>query len=112
MDTVMFQTTDRRFFPLGEQATLVAENLRLFACGKFPDDVKLAADLGSRTDWTAGALTLANTIEETLTDARGGPIPLDDEATAEALFGALRLITNPTREVSTLSQRLASQLGH
>ncbi len=38
---VTFQTSDGTLYPLGGQATLVAENLRLFAAGKFPDDAAL-----------------------------------------------------------------------
>jgi hypothetical protein len=75
-------------YPLTErQATLLAEKLRLFAKGEFPDDVRrLAAGEG----WIEGARPAADVIEDTLVERRIGPIPLEGK-TADAIFQVLRI---------------------
>ncbi|MGA2319480.1 MAG: hypothetical protein ABSG95_01885 [Solirubrobacteraceae bacterium] len=52
---VTFETSDGSLNPLGEQATLVAENLRLFAIGKFSRDAELVERMGASPDWSNGA---------------------------------------------------------
>jgi hypothetical protein len=89
---------------------LIAENLRLFARGKFPADEQLAAKLGAKPDWTGGALALADSIEETLTDSRTGPVPIEGLA-ANALFGALATITNPAPDTAALREHLRTALS-
>jgi hypothetical protein len=47
---VTFETSDGGLYPLEEQATLVAENLRLFAVGKFPQDAELVERMSASRD--------------------------------------------------------------
>jgi hypothetical protein len=86
MEQVVFQVGGG-LYPLPErQATLLAEKLRLFAKGTFPDDVRrLAAGEG----WIEGARPAADVIEDTLVERRLGPIPLEGQ-TADAVLHVLR----------------------
>jgi hypothetical protein len=87
MEQVVFEVGGS-LYPLPErQATLLAERLRLFAQGKFPDEVhRLAAGEG----WIEGARPAADVIEDTLVERRIGPIPLEGKA-ADAVFQVLRI---------------------
>jgi hypothetical protein len=87
MEQVVFEVGGG-LYPLPEgQATILAEKLRLFAKGKFPDDVRrLAAGEG----WIEGARPAADVIEDTLVERRIGPIPLEGK-TADAVFQVLRI---------------------
>ena len=69
MEEVVFEVGGG-LYPLPErQATILAEKLRLFAKGKFPDDVRrLAAGAG----WIEGARPAADLIEDTLVERRLG----------------------------------------
>ena len=87
MEQVVFEVGGG-LYPLPErQATLLAEKLRLFAKGTFPDEVRrLAAGEG----WIEGARPAADVIEDILVERRVGPIPLEGKA-ADAVFQVLRI---------------------
>jgi hypothetical protein len=74
-------------------ATLPAEDLRLYAAGKF-DTGELTRLPGVAPDWGEGALALADAIEDTLTETRTGPIPLAGNAASTA-GAVLRVIVHP-----------------
>jgi len=87
MEQVVFEV-EGGLYPFTEcQATLLAEKLRLFAKGKFPDDVRR---LSAGEGWIEGARPAADVIEDTLVERRVGPIPLEGE-TADAVFQVLRI---------------------
>lgn len=108
---VIFQTSDGQLYRLAEQATLVAENLRLFAAGRFPQDGALVEQMGASTDWRNGAKPLADVMEESFVGTHDGPIPVEGKA-AEALYWALVLVTNAARDLSDLRIGLGVLLGH
>jgi hypothetical protein len=74
-----------------EQAILLAEKLRNYAKGTFPDDVNRAAQISGNPNWVDGALAAAEFIEEILVGSIAGPLPLEGKA-AEATFWALRIM--------------------
>jgi hypothetical protein len=84
---------DGRSGQLSERiAELIAENLRCYAAGRFPKDVKLLAESGVDPEWLEGARATADVMEDTLVGRREGPIPLDPAGkAADALAQALRL---------------------
>lgn len=108
---VTFETSDGSLFTLHEQATLVAENLRLFAGGKFPPDQELVARLGAKPNWTEGALALADVIEDVLVERHTGSVPVEGMA-AEALYWVLRLVMNASPELGALREQLRVLLGY
>ena len=73
------------------QATLLAERLRNYAKGTFPAAVKRVADLSGNSNWTDGALAVADFTEELLVGNLAGPLPLEGKS-AEATYWALRLM--------------------
>jgi hypothetical protein len=73
------------------QATLLAERLRNYARGAYPEEVKWASELSGNGGWTEGALAAADFIEEALVGNLTDPLPLEGKA-AEATFWALRLL--------------------
>jgi len=92
---VAFKVSGSVFTVPRKQAELLAENLRLFAKGKFPGDVAEAARLGINPKWDEeGALPMAEVMEDVLAGRIAVPIPLDRGKGAEAMFGALSLITD------------------
>lgn len=95
VEGVRFEVSGSVFTVRGKQAELLAENLRLFAKGKFPGDVAEVARLGINPRWAdEGALSMAEVMEDVLTGQIAMPIPLDKGKGAEAMFGALSLITD------------------
>ena len=74
-----------------DQAKLLAERLRNYACGTFPDDVKRVSEMSGNPNWAAGALATADFLEEILVDNFDGPLPLEGKA-AEATFWTLRIM--------------------
>jgi hypothetical protein len=89
-------------YPLPErQASILAEQLRLFAKGNFPDDVRSLA-AGER--WIKGARPAADLIEDTLVERRLGPIPLEWK-TADVVFQVLR-VSHESRLGRALSKAL------
>jgi hypothetical protein len=74
-----------------DQATILAEKLRLFAAGQFRDDVRKLEELGASRDWLAGTREAADLIEMALVDERSGPVPLVRGDVAEAVFQVLRI---------------------
>jgi hypothetical protein len=92
---VRFEVSGSVFTVRRKQAELLAENLRLFAKGKCPGDVVEVARLGINQKWAEeGALPMAEVMEDVLTGRIAIPIPLDKGRGAEAMFGALSLITD------------------
>lgn len=94
-DGVRFEASGSVFTIRRRQAELLAENLRLFATGKFPRDVAEVVRLGVSHRWAKdGALAMAEVMEDVLAGRLGIPIPLGGGKGAEAMFGALSLITD------------------
>lgn len=73
------------------QATVLAERLRNYAKGAYPEEVKWACELSGNDAWIAGALAAADFIEEALVGNIAHPLPLEGKA-AEAVFWTLRLL--------------------
>lgn len=99
-EDVTFEVSGSVFTVRRRQAELLAENLRLFAKGKFPGDVAEVARLGINPKWDEeGALAMADVMEDVLAGRIARSIPLDRGKGAEAMFGALSLImdTQPER---------------
>ena len=98
-----------------DQAKLLAENLRNYARGTFPADVKLVTELSGNPNWAGGALAAADFIEEILVDNLDGPLPLEGKA-AEATFWTLRIMQgllgsrDPT-DMAALRDALAEQFS-
>jgi hypothetical protein len=100
-EDVTFSVSGKVFTVPRRQAELLAENLRLFARGKFPRDVKATAQVGVNPNWDKeGALPMAEVVEDVLTGRMTGPIPLAEGKGAEAMLGALSLITDVQPEQS------------
>ena len=79
-------------YTLGDtQAIVLAERLRNYAKGAFPEDVKWASELSGNESWVDGALAAADFIEEMLVGNLTDPLPLAGKA-AEATFWTLRLL--------------------
>lgn len=98
---ITFSVCGKVFTVPKKQAELLAENLRLFAQGKFPRDVKATAQRGVNPNWDKeGALPMAEVLEDMLTGRMTGPIPLVEGKGAEAMLGALSLITDVQPEQS------------
>jgi hypothetical protein len=74
-----------------EEAKRLAEKLRNYAKGTFPDDVKLITKLSGNPHWMDGALAAADFIEEILVGNLDGPLPLEGKA-AEATFWTLQIM--------------------
>lgn len=73
------------------QGIVLAERLRNYAKGAYPEDVKWACEVGGNDAWTGGALAAADFIEEALVGNIAEPLPLEGKA-AEAVFWTLRLL--------------------
>ncbi len=74
-----------------DQTKLLAERLRNYARGTFPDDVKRVTELSGNPNWADGALATADFLEEILVDNFEGSLPLEGKA-AEATFWTLRIM--------------------
>ena len=74
-----------------DQARLLAERLRNYARGTFPDEVNRVSELSGNPHWADGALATADFLEEILVDNLEGPLPLEGKA-AEATFWTLRIM--------------------
>jgi hypothetical protein len=73
------------------QATILAEKLRLFAAGRFRDDVRKLEQLGTSRSWLAGTREAADLIEMALVDERSGPARLLRGNVADAVSQVLGL---------------------
>jgi hypothetical protein len=99
----------------GQEPEFLAQNLRNYAKGTLPADVKLVTELSGNPNWTDGALAAADFIEEILVDNLDGPLPLEGKA-AEAIFWTLRIMpslggsTDPT-DMAALRDALAKQFA-
>jgi hypothetical protein len=92
---VSFEVSGSVFTVRRKQAELLAENLRLFAKGKFPQDVAEVGRLGINPKWAEeGALPVAEVMEDVLAGRFQSTIPLANGKGAEAMLGALSLITD------------------
>ena len=91
-----------------EQATSLAESLRNYAKLTFPHDVALGSQLSGNTDWTDGALAVADFTEELLVGNLEGPLPLEGKA-AESTFWALRLMEGLDGPMAALRDALGQQ---
>lgn len=79
-------------YALGDtQAIVLAERLRNYAKGAFPEEIKWASELSGNGSWVDGALAAADFIEEMLVGNLTEPLPLEGRA-AEATFWTLRLL--------------------
>ncbi len=79
-------------YKLGDaQAIVLAERLRNYAKGTFPEEVRWASELSGSASWVEGALAAADFIEEMLVGNLTDPLPLEGKA-AEATFWTLRLL--------------------
>lgn len=74
-----------------DQTKVLAERLRNYARGTFPDDVKRVTELSGNPNWADGALATADFLEEILVDNFEGSLPLEGKA-AEATFWTLRIM--------------------
>jgi len=88
---VLFEVSGGTFAVPERQATILAENLRLFAKGEFPADVEMVAGLGAHPEWRDGARAVADFTEEALVGNLDLALPLEGKA-AEATYWALRLM--------------------
>ncbi len=96
-----------------EQAILLAESLRNYAKGTFPEDVSRAAQISGNPNWADGALAAADFIEEILVGSIDGPLPLEGKA-AEATFWTLRIMhglygSTDARDMAALRDALGEQ---
>jgi len=73
------------------QSIVLAERLRNYAKGAYPEEVKWAVEVSGNGSWAEGALAAADFIEEALVGNIDTPIPLEGKA-AEAAFWTLRLL--------------------
>jgi hypothetical protein len=73
------------------QAIVLAERLRNYAKGAFPEEIKWASELSGNGGWVEGALAAADFLEEMLVGNLTEPLPLEGKA-AEATFWTLRLL--------------------
>lgn len=87
---VTFDVSGEQFELTQEQATDLAEKLRLFAKGNYPKDIELLAARGAPEDWRDGALAVADFIEARLAAESAEPLPLEGKA-AEAVYQKLRI---------------------
>ena len=98
-------------YSLGDtQAIVLAERLRNYAKGAFPEEIKWASELSGNGSWTEGALAAADFIEEALVGNLTEPLPLGGKA-AEATFWTLRLLPevgerSDTADLATLREAL------
>jgi hypothetical protein len=98
-----------------DEGELLAQNLRNYARGTLPADVKLVTELSGNPGWTDGALAAAEFLEEILVGNLDGPLPLEGKA-AEATFWTLRIMqgllgsTDPS-DMAALRDALAEQFG-
>jgi hypothetical protein len=88
---VAFELSGAVYTLADTQAVVLAERLRNYAKGAFPEDVKWASELGGNGGWVEGALAAADFIEEMLVGNLTDPLPLEGKA-AEAAFWTLRLL--------------------
>jgi hypothetical protein len=72
-------------------AIVLAERLRNYAKGAYPEEVKWASELSGNGGWVEGALAAADFIEEALVGNIDDPLPLEGKA-AEATFWTLRML--------------------
>lgn len=88
-------------------ATMIAENLRCYAAGRFPRDVELLTRSGVDPSWLLGTSAIADIMEDTLVGRREGPVPLDPRGKgAAALAQALRLTGPASFDASSEHARL------
>jgi hypothetical protein len=87
---ILFDVSGQLFALPEPQATNLAEKLRLFAKGNYPNDRLLLARRGASEEWIDGALAAADSMEASLVGALTDPLPLEGMA-ADAVFQVLRI---------------------
>jgi hypothetical protein len=90
--TVSFEFDGNEYVMPESHATLFAEHLRGYAVGNF-NAQEITTLPGVAPGWLDGALPLADAIEDTLTGARVGHVPLAGKA-ADAAHGVLLVIVH------------------
>ena len=90
VDVTFEVASDLFTLPEGE-ATILAEKLRLFAAGRFRDDVRKLEEFGTSRAWLAGAREAADRIEMALVDEHSGPVRLLRGDVADAVSQVLPL---------------------
>jgi hypothetical protein len=90
LEPIVFEVDDRLYALPEQQATRLAETLRLRSVGQYDE-----------TFGMEGAEFVSDLIEDTLVGARSGPILLEDEG-AEAVYYALDSSQNPESEIYQL----------
>jgi hypothetical protein len=88
---VSFDVAGKTFEIPDQQATILAENLRILSKSDFESQAEPAALLGTSEDWRSGAEALADSIEGALVDKSGKPLHLEGPA-ADATYCVLRLM--------------------
>jgi hypothetical protein len=88
---VGFEVAGRVFVVPEQQATILAENLRILAKSPLEDDSQTAKLLEDDEDWREGAEELADSIEFALVEPDAGPLPLAG-LSAHATHCVLRLM--------------------
>ena len=86
-----FEVAGKAFEIPDQQATILAENLRILSKSDFESQAEPAALLGTSEDWRNGAEALADSIESALVDKGGTPLHLEGPA-ADATYCVLRLM--------------------
>lgn len=108
--SVCFEVSGEIYTLPTEQATMLAEKLRLFAAEAYPADIELLNRLGADEAWLTGARAVADFIEESLVGNLDDPLPLDGKA-ADAVYQVLRLNAAPTGSlIPTASKALCDAL--
>jgi hypothetical protein len=88
---VGFEVGGRVFVVPEQQATILAENLRILAKSPVEGDSQTAKLLEGDEDWRPGAEAFADSIESALVDPDTGPLPLEG-LSAHATHCVLRLM--------------------
>ena len=86
-----FEVAGKAFEIPDQQATILAENLRILSKSDFESQAEPAALLGTSEDWRNGAEALADSIETALVDKGAKPLHLEGAA-ADATYCVLRLM--------------------
>src|SRR5436305_7117657 len=111
MSVVAFEVSGDIYNLPDVQSIVLAERLRNYAKGAYPEEVKWAVELSGNGGWTEGALAAADFIEEALVGNLTDPLPLGGKA-AEATFWTLRLLPEVGDRADTADlARLREALG-
>jgi len=109
--SVSFDVAGKTYTIPDQQATILAENLRILSKSDFTAQAEPAALLVAGDDWRTGAEKLADSIEAALVD--DGPEPLHLEGPpADAVYCVLRLMVGlDTNGAAGLRDALGTPVG-